>query len=1261
MKMTRFELGWMNSRCAEKPSRLGGRLIPVAVWSLTTVTRLAAGQFEEAWKRTENLTSPKGLAVDGHGSVVLTAYTGAGAVVLKYSSDGRLLWRDTFGNGATTFLHQAIADADGNAWITGIDRTTNAAGAPSVFLRKYDPAGVVLWHRGFYDPGLPDYLAPARVLTADGSVVIAGTRRLNGLPAIQDDFFLIKYSGAGDVVWSRHQPLPAGYYAGSPALALDRAGNVVLSSYGYGLRGVSEFLTYQFGPDGVLKWVAEDDWDLSSNFTSGLAVDAAGSVYVAGNSPINGHSAARIIKYSSSGLLLWTRTVSAEHYFEMLARSVVVDAAGHAILALEETLPSFPGSDDSPQKDSVLVAFDEAGQELWISRSAHARPAGLAAREGHYFQTLRPEYNGPGERGRLQATSSGGHRLSEFNLADEWESALEVDPEGNLIVLGWNANGVVLRKFRVPSFESRPQATVTPRVSEVALGTGAVFESHLLPTGEVGYQWLNFGVPMAGETKARLVVPPSTVPNFRANYAVQVSNFLGATISPEVRFRVHLPPTFGRTGQTNSLPQGRPLLWNSEGGGELPLAFQWWFGDQPLLGETRGTLEFSSVEPHKAGRYTLVASNAWGVATQGPYLLSVEPNSPFDAWRWRHPRPQGNDLRGAASGGGHFVAIGHLGTLIGSEDGLHWESRQQEGLGDLNDVIFAGELFVAVGGNGKILTSSDGTQWQQRGPGGLVTVNAVAYGNGIWVAVGDAFLVSTNGMDWAVRPPNGHGASDIAFGAGRFVVCNIGNAAPAMTSVDGRTWTSINFRGPAPAANGRSRVTYGAGRFVIVNRSNTFVSTDGLEWQAVTSDTTRRFNDVAADQGHFVAVGTSGGGTDAERSRVFNSEDGLHWTTNNLALDNNLHRVVRVTDRYLAMGDDGNILYSTDGLGWTVIARGNDRNLNAVAVAGERAVAVGESGQILISDSGSAWLPVTSGTSNELVAVAHGAGHFVALAETGEIHASTDGSTWRSVHRSAQKLRRLLYADARFVAIGDKGTILSSVDGNTWVQRLSRSSYDLHAVAHGIGLFVVAGDLQAVLTSPDGFEWAAHSGPIAGYPAGIAFGNGVFVATGVFTGAGVSTVAFSADGRHWEQQADPVTYPLGPLQFMEGHFVAPGDRGRIYTSVDGRHWLEHFVGCENSLNGFARTSKGTVLVVGNNQAILESSPFHPTLELSGLASGITQLNLRGYPGRSHRLQATSELGLNRWEDLGSLILPWPGTNWLAPAANPHRFYRLVTP
>jgi hypothetical protein len=171
--------------------------------------------------------------------------------------------------------------------------------------------------------------------------------------------------------------------------------------------------------------------------------------------------------------------------------------------------------------------------------------------------------------------------------------------------------------------------------------------------------------------------------------------------------------------------------------------------------------------------------------------------------------------------------------------------------------------FVAVGQLGPVMTSPDGITWTNRVTGNQGTdLYGVAYGNGRFVAVSNSFkklMTSTDGITWTF-PFNAVADAgrwfSVAYGNGRFVAVGQGNV---MTSTDGETWTAGSL--PANAGQFWQEVTYGNGLFVAVSGDGTvqvITSTDGITWASQTKASANFWTSVTYGTGKFVAVSVTG-------------------------------------------------------------------------------------------------------------------------------------------------------------------------------------------------------------------------------------------------------------------------------------------------------------------------------------------------------------------------------------------------------------------
>src|SRR5215475_1540332 len=156
-----------------------------------------------SWQQIWNGTTIRGLgrpdvAVSAVGSVYVTGITannGNDAVLLKFNSNGTLLWERTWG-GAQSDQGLAVATAsDGSVYIAGT-ATSFGPSSSGLFIVKFDSAGNLVWQK-ISDGAEGNAVAVA----SDGSVYAAGTTPRNEIGNF--DIVVLKITAAGSLVWQR--------------------------------------------------------------------------------------------------------------------------------------------------------------------------------------------------------------------------------------------------------------------------------------------------------------------------------------------------------------------------------------------------------------------------------------------------------------------------------------------------------------------------------------------------------------------------------------------------------------------------------------------------------------------------------------------------------------------------------------------------------------------------------------------------------------------------------------------------------------------------------------------------------------------------------------------------------------------------------------------------------------------------------------------------------------------------------------------------
>jgi uncharacterized delta-60 repeat protein len=235
------------------------------------------------WQRIWNGTIIRGLgrpdvAVSADGSVYVTGVTaenGGDAVLLKFETNGNLLWERAWG-GPESDQGFAVATApDGAIYIAGT-ATSFGPSSAGLFVVKFDSAGNLVWQR------ISDGAAGNAVAVApDGSVYAAGTTPRNDLGNF--DMVVLKITAAGDLAWQRTYSAgevvdPRGRMAAGPDGSIVIAGAIQAARQQFVDIAA---LIVKLTSDGALVFDKQFAGRVSET-GDGVAVAADNTIYVAG-------------------------------------------------------------------------------------------------------------------------------------------------------------------------------------------------------------------------------------------------------------------------------------------------------------------------------------------------------------------------------------------------------------------------------------------------------------------------------------------------------------------------------------------------------------------------------------------------------------------------------------------------------------------------------------------------------------------------------------------------------------------------------------------------------------------------------------------------------------------------------------------------------------------------------------------------------------------------------------------------------------------
>ena len=354
------------------------------------------------------------IAVDADGNVIVTGYVqttnGSDVDTIKYSNAGVPLWTNSFEGGSGWAI---TANNNGDVFVTGLSGSNNGVYFTSQYLTlAYSSAGVLLWtnvsQNGVSGPTANS--ATAVTVTSSSNVVVTG--HVYG-GQFHYSYATVAYSGTGMPLWTN------GYNGGKPvqldayatAIAADTNGNVFVT--GYAINGsVStdngfDYTTLKYSETGLPLWTnCYNGTGTGDNYARAIVVDRSGNVFVTGYSMnSNSNYDYATVAYSNAGLPLWTNLYNDAWNGNDYARAIAVDHNGNVFVTGYST-------NNNNGYDYVTIAYSNAGLPLWTNR-----------------------YDGP---------ASG----------NDYAVAIGVDSNGNVFVTGYSANGEFINDYATVAYSN---------------------------------------------------------------------------------------------------------------------------------------------------------------------------------------------------------------------------------------------------------------------------------------------------------------------------------------------------------------------------------------------------------------------------------------------------------------------------------------------------------------------------------------------------------------------------------------------------------------------------------------------------------------------------------------------------------------------------------------------------------------------------------------------------------------------------------------
>ena len=321
-----------------------------------------------------------GLDTDAYGNVYVTggmAQAGAsyqGLFIAKFNQGGVLQWIKEI---ASSSFGNIVKVLGGNLIVFG----TYYDPSNGVGLKlTYSTNGVISSEKGMPSSGNSLYYTSGAI-DSSSNVYTGGNLNQSGY----NSMYTVKYNSSGTVVWQKLLSSASGSIYTNPGMAIDSTGNVYRVGHSYSTGVSPNMLFVKYNSSGVLQWqktISNDTYN-SNDTAYGLVIDSSDNVYLSGKTDLSsggGSSALFVAKFNSSGTLQWQRiveNVSANY------TGVALDTSNNLYVSAGNFLAKYNSSgviqwQRSLTNANYMLSIKWQGNSIYVSGSSTGLVAKLA-------------------------------------------------------------------------------------------------------------------------------------------------------------------------------------------------------------------------------------------------------------------------------------------------------------------------------------------------------------------------------------------------------------------------------------------------------------------------------------------------------------------------------------------------------------------------------------------------------------------------------------------------------------------------------------------------------------------------------------------------------------------------------------------------------------------------------------------------------------------------------------------------------------------
>lgn len=311
------------------------------------------------------------VAIDSEGNIYAAGYADEGPtdkdyLVFKIRPDGTIVWKSHYtglGDDRDDMASDVGIDFQGNVYVTGSSAGYSSSYWTDFATIKYSPAGDTLWTARLGASGMPNDRAMSMAVDKKGYAYVTGY--VEGSVNERYNFATVKYTPDGDTAWLRTYNGTGSDEDRAYAVAVDDDRNVYVTGSSWGV--MSDFATLKYDSTGKLKWVARYNGPGNADdFARDIKVDHQGYAYVTGSSM--GTSLKHdclTIKYNPLGGEEWVARYNGPDNLDDIATSLDIDRNLNVYITGYSLNAPSPNISTS---DILTLCYNANGSEKWVHR-----------------------------------------------------------------------------------------------------------------------------------------------------------------------------------------------------------------------------------------------------------------------------------------------------------------------------------------------------------------------------------------------------------------------------------------------------------------------------------------------------------------------------------------------------------------------------------------------------------------------------------------------------------------------------------------------------------------------------------------------------------------------------------------------------------------------------------------------------------------------------------------------------------------------------